>query len=234
MKTEVEIIKVTENKVATEKDFVAREMTIPLFINDTPIYQFDCSPSHLKELVTGFLYTEGWVKEIDEIVKMETKPEKILVYLKESKKYELQKINITKESTSYNPESLWELMAIFQNKSILFQETGGFHAAALATAKEIVYFFEDIGRHNAIDKVLGCALLGRVKLNDKILLTTCRLSHKIVCKAIRVGIPIVASRAAVTDKAIKLAREFNLTLVGFAREKRMNIYNNCLLQFPGG
>ena len=125
MKTEVEIIKVTENKVATEKDFVAQEMTIPLFINDTPIYQFDCSPSHLKELVTGFLYTEGWVKEIDEIVKMETKPEKILVYLKESKKYELQKINITKESTSYNPESLWELMTIFQNKSILFQETGG-------------------------------------------------------------------------------------------------------------
>ena len=85
---------------------------------------------------------------------------------------------------------------------------------------------EDVGRHNAIDKIIGEAFIKDIDLNDKIILTSGRISSEMLLKSAKVGIPIVISRSAATDLAIEIAKNLGITLVGFARGKKMNVYSN--------
>jgi FdhD protein len=114
----------------------------------------------------------------------------------------------------------------FQQRSGLFRLTGCFHGAALSDGKRILVFAEDIGRHNAVDKVIGYSILENIPFKNKMMLVSCRLSSEIVSKCSRWGIPIVASRAAPTDLAIGIAETSGMTIVGFVRGDRMNIYTN--------
>jgi FdhD protein len=104
--------------------------------------------------------------------------------------------------------------------------TGCFHGAALSDGEKILVFAEDIGRHNAVDKVIGHAILAKIPFSKKIMFVSCRLSSEIVSKCSRWGIPILVSRAAATDLAIEIAETSGMTLVGFARGDHMNIYTN--------
>jgi len=101
------------------------------------------------------------------------------------------------------------------------------HSGAICSTAEILLFHEDIGRHSAVDKLLGEALAKRLNLADKLLLTSGRLSSEILLKAAKQSIPIIVSRSAPTALAIELALRLNVTLVGFARGNRMNIYSGA-------
>ena len=103
--------------------------------------------------------------------------------------------------------------------------TGGTHSAALSDGKDILVFREDIGRHNAIDKVVGYALVKNVTLKNTLLITSGRISSEVLFKVRKGGIPMVVSKSAPTNQAVKLAREMDITLIGFARGSRMNVYN---------
>jgi FdhD protein len=118
------------------------------------------------------------------------------------------------------------LMCCLQSRSGLFKETGCAHASALGIGRRMIYFSEDLGRLNAIDKAIGHLLLDLGNPADKVLLTTGRVSSRMVLKVARVGIPVIASKAAPTDRAVELARESNVTLLGFLRENRVNVYTN--------
>jgi FdhD protein len=109
----------------------------------------------------------------------------------------------------------------------VYRQVGGTHAAALfeATGK-LVAAAEDIGRHNAVDKVIGHCLLRGARLTDKILVTSGRASYEMVTKAIRVGIPVAASVSSPTALAVQLAEDRGVTLIGYLRGGRMNIYTH--------
>jgi FdhD protein len=107
-------------------------------------------------------------------------------------------------------------------------EVGGTHAAALFDlAGKMVALAEDIGRHNAVDKVIGRSLLYGEQLTNRVLVTSGRASYEMVVKAIRVGIPVIASVSAPTSLAVQLAHDRGLTLVGYLRGGRMNVYTHA-------
>jgi FdhD protein len=112
----------------------------------------------------------------------------------------------------------------FGQRGVLYSMTGGVHACAIADPDKVLLFAEDVGRHNAFDKVAGMALRCDLDLSDRIALTTGRLSAEIVAKAIVHRVPILASSSAPTAMGVQWARRFGLTLVGFLRGKRMNVY----------
>ena len=129
-------------------------------------------------------------------------------------------------SSLFDPEILCQLPPILRETQAVFVRTGGLHAAALfTTTGELLVLREDIGRHNAVDKVIGWALLGgRVTLSDHLLLVSGRGGFEIVQKSIAAGIPLLASVSAPSSLAVQLARELGLTLVGFLRGRRFVIY----------
>lgn len=116
-------------------------------------------------------------------------------------------------------------MKRFRGRSELFKETGAVHSAMIIDRRgEELAFAEDIGRHNALDKVVGDCVLRGTALADKLLLTSGRLTAEMVSKCVRAGLPVVISPGAPTDAAVEIAGAAKLTLVGFARDDRMNVY----------
>ena len=126
----------------------------------------------------------------------------------------------------FDPEVLCQLPPRLRSAQAVFGRTGGLHAAALFDPSgELLVLREDIGRHNAVDKAIGWALLGgRLPLSGHILLVSGRGGFEIVQKAIAAGIPLLASVSAPSSLAVQLARELGLTLVGFLRGRRFVIY----------
>jgi FdhD protein len=123
-------------------------------------------------------------------------------------------------------ETISAFMRVLRDEASLYQRTGGAHIAALAdTEGRLLLTAEDIGRHTAVDKVIGKAVLSGLDPRSTLLFCSGRLSSEITIKAIHARTPLLVSRAAPTDLSVRLARRFLLTLVGFARGDRMNIYS---------
>src|SRR5262249_31824152 len=129
------------------------------------------------------------------------------------------KLTVSRQILSELPERL-------RAAQPLFARTGGAHASGLFTSRgQLIAVREDVGRHNALDKLIGWALAeGRVPLSDSLLLVSGRLSYELVQKAIAVGIPLVAAVGAPSSLAVELAERFHITLIGFLRANGMNVY----------
>jgi len=225
------------------EDYIAVEKRLNISFNGKDFISLYCTPLMIKELVVGFLLTEGLITEIrPEELRIEY-GEEIMVDISIAgdllteglitsryvsgaifgKKRNFGKI---KDNFSLKAETLKIIFKEFNQRSELFRLTGCFHGAALSDGERILVFAEDIGRHNAVDKVIGYSILENIPLYNKLMLLSCRLSSEIVSKCLRWNIPVVASRAAPTDLAIGIAETSGITVVGFLRDDRMNIYTN--------
>jgi len=242
-------VRVTTNGVA-HTDAVAVEAPLELRIGTTPLTVLMRTPGHDEELVTGFLFGEGIITDADEVLGFERVQDNVLsvslltarrtpggdrLFFSNSScgvcgKPSLASVEIhsavVRSDLAVSREILTTLPEKLRAAQPLFAQTGGVHASALFTpAGALVALREDVGRHNALDKLVGWALSeGRVPLSDSLLLVSGRLSYELVQKAIAAGIPLVAAVGAPSSLAVELASRFGITLIGFLRATGMNVY----------
>lgn len=221
------ITKIEKGKPKAVKDFVTEEILLSIYINGKKLLNTLCSPADLEDLVRGVLFTKGIIKKVEDIrrISINSKQWITLVELKNIKnKYTVSGGKNVSDFTIKNT-TIIKLMKELQKKSKIYLKTGGTHSAALADMKTILIFREDIGRHNAIDKVIGSAIMKKMDFSNKILITSGRLPSEIVLKAYKCGIPALLSVSAPTNRGVELARVSGIILAGFVREERMNIYS---------
>jgi FdhD protein len=233
-------------------DYVAEEKPLHLFVNTTYWATILCSPSSLKEMAVGHLLSEGILKsttEIDEVNLDETEATcyvKLKAAVNVEERINLSRLHQRVVTSACGEQSIYQYKrkparvtsnlkvkaeVVFKSvnqlnfRAEVFRQTGGVHAAAIYTADgSLVALAEDVGRHNAVDKVIGMAALKQTSFGECFLTSTGRLSGNIVFKASKVALPIVASLGAALDSGVDMAEASNLTLAGFVRGKRMNVY----------
>ncbi len=249
--TKKKLHRYSQNKIEEVNDVIAREFPLTIFINKREIVTLVCSPKSLRELAVGFLVSEGLIKKFEDISSMEVQEREGLISINLASspftldsflrrniasccgkgRASLYFINDARQVEGVFSTHLFEgnklslFMEEMETKAEGFRLTGGIHCSALGGDK-IIYMSEDIGRHNAVDKVIGYSLISELTLDDKILLLSGRISSEIVIKATRAGIPLIISRSAPTDLAIDLAEDLNITIIGFARDGRFNVYSH--------
>ncbi len=206
------------------RDVVINEKCFKVYVNEVFYKDICCTPSHLDELIIGHLFMEGQVSSSGDIEKIEIDDNTINISL--ISQPAVQK-HIGKTPDIYCPAACisW-LMHAHLNVSVLHKQTGGVHVMSLANQEGLLVSREDIGRHNAVDKLYGYCLLNGISCCDKIFLSSGRVSHEIIQKLVAMGIQLVVSRAAVTSLAQEIAQKSGITVLGFARGERFNIYTH--------
>lgn len=228
------------------------EMPVTVNVNGEELVTLLTTPERLDYMAIGFLWSEGVINTKDEITKLVVDEAKGIVWIDITKDPQFIKDLMFKRlitsgcgkgTTFYNvvdsvsakpvtgdvtitPSEIIELMGVFQSASKLHKETHGVHAAALCGPSGIIMFREDIGRHNAVDKILGQCLMDDITLDDKVVLTSGRTSSEVLLKTAKKGIPVLVSRTSPTDLAVRLADKLNVTLVGFVRGGSMTVYTH--------
>ncbi len=226
--------------MARNKDMVAAEEEILMVINETEQVIISMSPEDLKPFAYGFLLTAGLIESKEEVERLEIRGHRIDVQVSKAPKDLMMVlrsgcgsgtgIEADIETSPFDRvvlpdlDTLPELYKEFIKYSEVHDETGGVHSAAVTDGKSILYFSEDVGRHNAIDKVIGKAMLREYSLDNHFVLSSGRISGEIVKKAISARLRSIVSRSAPTCAAIVRARRANLGVIGFLRGKRYNVY----------
>ncbi len=249
---EYNILRINRDNQSEEKDVVVVETPFTIFINDKEIITLLCTPKSLEELSIGFIASEGFIDDVDDIKHISIDQQTFICHIilkKESKFAERfqGKRTITsgcgkgtifynildsfKSKKIENPleidiSMIKENMRDFNRRSELFLETGGVHSCGLYDMDKILIFEEDIGRHNALDKIIGKSLKENINLKDKIIFTSGRISSEILIKVAKREISTIVSRSAPTSLAIDMAKELGINLIGFVRGEKLNIYTN--------
>jgi FdhD protein len=250
MVTSVTIHRYLREETTQAEDSVVREHRANVFINEKLYISLMCLPADFQELAVGFLYSEGIISSYADVLSVSsTCTGSVFVTLREGcappeedrgKKrvlvsgcangsVNLEFMDDTNLQASggdvrLGAREVTSVMSEFARSSSLFQETGCVHSAALLLRGKQRLFYEDIGRHNAVDKIAGAALMQHIDLTSGIVLTSGRVSSEIIIKAAKIGVPMLISHSAPTDVAVEIAAKVNMTLIGFARGHKYNIY----------
>ena len=228
---------------------VLTEHRLDVCIQDHLTMRLVCTPEYLPELVLGRLCSEGIIRTAGEVSSLSICDQGSLarVELVEAEAREGSGfVEVTPTSGTGNhvltdafvrygkltvlpplnwtPEQIFALADLFQQGTPLHQQTWAAHSCFLAREGQVLFQCEDIGRHNALDKAIGYALKNGIDLNGCMVYSSGRIAADMAIKAVRAGIPLLASKAAPTGKAIALAKDWGLTLIGRARRDRLKVY----------
>ena len=224
------------------------ETPVSLTVNGQVWLTFMCTPVHLEAMAVGFLYNEGIIETMNEIVDVRLceHGDNVDVWLNRSAEQPtnwrrtsgctggvtavdlLTKPNVSFSDVQVNfpPETIGNLVEMLFESQELYRETGGVHTSLLSDGEKIILSAEDIGRHNTLDKIAGLCLMKDVWPEKRILITTGRISSEMLQKAARMQVPILISRTSPSSLSIEMAERYGITLIGYARKHRFNVYSN--------
>ncbi len=237
-------LKVRGERVEEITGEVVREQPLTLYVNGDRFLTLLCTPVKLEALVVGYLWMEMVIAEAGEVEALEVSPVdgRVDVSLTHPVTLPTERIltsgcggGITfridhrlfpplRSSLQVSAAELAARMRDLFASAVLYKASRGIHGAALADADRVLLVAEDVGRHNAVDKIKGEALLRGIPTVDRILLSTGRVSSEMLLKAARMGVPIIASRTSPTEMAVGLAEQLNVTVCGYVRPDGLNLY----------
>jgi len=234
------VVRITGKEKKRVEERVATEAQLTIVVNNQRLITLPCSPNNLQSLAIGFLFSKGILKSKKDITKVDLDDSKCIVWVETEKDNHLKPLSLSAVYNAANSKAqpiveshisvasrdIVSLVEEFQHRSEIFISTGGVHSVALCEKKDILVFKEDISRNNALDKLFGECILKDIPTEERMVVTSCRISSEILCKVAKRNIPILISKSAPTNLAVRLAAEAGITLIGFVRAKRMNVYAN--------
>jgi FdhD protein len=224
------------------------ETPVSLTVNGAVWLSFMCTPVDLEAMAVGFLYNEGVIETMADVadVRVCEHGDNVDVWLNYDVEQPtswrrtsgctggvtavdlLARPDVSFEEDKFNvgPEAIGHLVEMLFESQALYRETGGVHTSALSDGEKIVFAAEDIGRHNTLDKIAGLCLMNDTWPKTRILITTGRISSEMLQKAARLKAPILISRTSPSSLSIEMAKRYGITLIGYARRHRFNVYSN--------
>jgi len=232
---------------------VVREQPLTVYVNGERFLTLLCSPFDLEPLVLGYLWMEKVIAGLDEVAALEVSEVdgRAEVMLTRPVTLPTERIltsgcggGITfridprlfprvRSTLKVKPEALAARLHDLLRDARHYHASRGIHGAALADADRVLLVAEDVGRHNAVDKLKGLALLRGLPTDDRILLSTGRVSSEMLLKAARMGVPLIASRTSPTEMAVALAEQLGITVAGYVRGDGLNLYAGEALDLSG-
>lgn len=224
------------------------ETPVALTVNGEVWLTFMCTPLHLEEMAVGFLYNEGIIEKMDEVadVRVCEHGDNVDVWLNRAARppaawrrtsgcsggataAELlakPDVSLHENSLALTADAVGRLVEMLFEAQTLYRATGGVHTSALSDGEKILVAAEDIGRHNTLDKIAGLCLMRNIFPENRVLITTGRISSEMLQKAARLNAPILISRTSPSSLSIEMAERYGITLIGYARKHRYNVYSN--------
>lgn len=224
------------------------EAPVSLTVNGEVWITFMCTPVNLEAMSVGFLYNEGIIHSMDEVANVHVceHGDNVDVWLDHAAEQPtswrrtsgctggvtavdlLAKPNVSFSGNGLQvrPQTIMDLVEKLFESQELYRDTGGVHTSALSDGDNIVLATDDIGRHNTLDKIAGLCLMKNIWPETRILITTGRISSEMLQKAAQLGAPILVSRTSPSSLSIEMAERYGITLIGYARKHRFNVYSN--------
>jgi len=238
----VAAVNITNGKIKKVSEKVVSDQSVKLLINNNIVRNFSTLPDSLKEFAFGYLLGEGLVASAQDIkhieidgltIKATIETEKSenndeLVLVSDSAggwRSKIDLIDKVESDLAIDKDDLIKNMEKLRKSAVIWQETGGAHVAAIIYQDEFIVK-EDVSRHVAVDKVIGAGALEKFDFSQSYIIYSGRMPADMLIKVARVGIPILASNAAPSFSGYTVANKANITMVGFVRENRFNIYTN--------
>ncbi|MCL2150388.1 MAG: formate dehydrogenase accessory sulfurtransferase FdhD [Dehalococcoidia bacterium] len=245
------VLRYTETAQEKLERAVAHEYPLTIVFNNRELATILCTPKQLDHLTLGFLSSEGFLKGKEEIKSLQINEQTGIARLETFEDRDIDQDILYKRVIStgcgrgaafYNAADLTErevvadtkilandifsLINQFQHASSVYKTTHGVHSAALCLGQQIIVHAEDIGRHNAIDKIFGRCLWEGIPVEGLIILTTGRISSEVIHKAAKKDVPVIISISAPTSLAVRLARKIGITLIASVRGGKMDVYTH--------
>lgn len=247
-------LRVSRDRAEEVKAEVVREQPLTVHVNGARFITLLCSPFQLEALVIGYLWMEKVIGRLEDIVRLEVSEVdgRADVTLMDPVELPTERVltsgcggGITfridprlftrlDSSLRIRPAQLAARIKELFGGAVHYRASRGIHGAALADAERLLVIAEDVGRHNAVDKLKGEALLRGIPTTDRILLSTGRVSSEMLLKAVRMGVPVVASRTSPTEMAVGLAEQLGVTVIGYLRPDTLNLYTGEALDLTPG
>ena len=244
-------VKVIDSEQSISTTQIAAEYPLTIYINKTAIVTLMTLGQEPEALCLGYLINQGLISSIEDIkaITVDWESSASVVTLSEEAVIKLDPlkertvtsgcgqgtmygnlIEKTKQAKLANDsvisqKSLYKILELIRSKNSIYKKAGAVHGCALFKGEKVIYFFEDVGRHNAVDTIAGRMWLDNEGGHDKIFYTTGRLTSEMVIKCAQMEIPILVSRSGVTHMGWKIAKDVNLTMIGRAKGKHFLIFS---------